>query len=147
MVWETVYVTTAGPNGILARFISPGGVLGPVRLPGASTQLVSAPVFDKTARLGKAVTIGTAASTVTLTNIADGPALAANGAGDAVVVWNSAHQQHPGRHAGHADILRELIDGSAGLRPGSTNLPSTDLAWWEDYRSRLEQVAHSAGRA
>lgn len=51
------------------------------------------------------------------------------------------------RHAGHADIVRELIDGSAGLRPGSSNLPSTDPAWWEDYRSRLEQVAHSAGRA
>jgi Protein of unknown function (DUF664) len=50
------------------------------------------------------------------------------------------------RHAGHADIVRELIDGSAGLRPDSTNLPSDDQAWWDDYRARLEQVARTAGR-
>jgi hypothetical protein len=51
------------------------------------------------------------------------------------------------RHAGHADIVRELIDGSAGLRPDSSNLPSTDPAWWADYRARLEQIASSAGPA
>lgn len=28
-----------------------------------------------------------------------------------------------GRHAGHADIVRELLDGQAGLRDGNTNLP------------------------
>jgi uncharacterized damage-inducible protein DinB len=49
------------------------------------------------------------------------------------------------RHAGHADIVRELIDGFAGLRPGSSNLPSDDRAWWQDYRARLEQVANAAG--
>lgn len=27
------------------------------------------------------------------------------------------------RHAGQADIVRELIDGAAGLQPGNTNLP------------------------
>jgi hypothetical protein len=32
------------------------------------------------------------------------------------------------RHAGHADIMRELIDGSAGLLPDSSNLPS-DIDW------------------
>jgi hypothetical protein len=51
------------------------------------------------------------------------------------------------RHAGHADIVRELIDGSAGLRPDSSNLPSTDPAWWEDYRARLQQAASSVGGA
>jgi hypothetical protein len=51
------------------------------------------------------------------------------------------------RHAGHADIVRELIDGSAGLRPDASNLPSTDPAWWADYRARLEQIASSAGTA
>jgi hypothetical protein len=51
------------------------------------------------------------------------------------------------RHAGHADIVRELIDGSAGLRPDSSNLPSDDQAWWDDYRARLEQVARTAGRS
>jgi len=45
------------------------------------------------------------------------------------------------RHAGHADIVRELIDGAAGLREGNDNLPPGDQEWWESYRSRLEQVA------
>jgi uncharacterized protein DUF664 len=35
------------------------------------------------------------------------------------------------RHAGHADIVRELIDGAAGLRPGHDNLPpGVDARWW-----------------
>jgi hypothetical protein len=38
------------------------------------------------------------------------------------------------RHAGHADIVRELIDGAAGLRPDNDNLPPGDQAWWESYR-------------
>lgn len=49
------------------------------------------------------------------------------------------------RHAGHADIVRELIDGSAGLRSSASSLPTTDPAWWQDYRAHLERVAHSAG--
>jgi uncharacterized damage-inducible protein DinB len=48
------------------------------------------------------------------------------------------------RHAGHADIVRELIDGKAGLRQGSENMPPGDAEWWESYRSRLEQVAREA---
>ncbi|MFD3444066.1 DinB family protein [Microbacteriaceae bacterium 4G12] len=48
------------------------------------------------------------------------------------------------RHAGHADIVRELIDGAAGLREGVSNLPETDTAWWNDYRERLERTARSA---
>jgi uncharacterized damage-inducible protein DinB len=47
------------------------------------------------------------------------------------------------RHAGHADIVRELVDGAAGMRKGNENLPSADQAWWEAYRSRLEGVADS----
>ncbi|HET9609492.1 MAG TPA: DinB family protein [Acidimicrobiales bacterium] len=49
------------------------------------------------------------------------------------------------RHAGHADIVRELIDGSAGLRAGSTNLPAGDDTWWEDHRDRVERAARQAG--
>jgi uncharacterized damage-inducible protein DinB len=49
------------------------------------------------------------------------------------------------RHAGHADIVRELIDGAAGLRAGGSNLPSGDGDWWTDYREHLEQVARQAG--
>ena len=45
------------------------------------------------------------------------------------------------RHAGHADIVRELIDGAAGLRDDNDNMPPGDPAWWESYRSRLERVA------
>lgn len=48
------------------------------------------------------------------------------------------------RHAGQADLVRELIDGSAGLRAGSTNLPDGDAQWWKDYRDRLEQVARAS---
>jgi uncharacterized damage-inducible protein DinB len=45
------------------------------------------------------------------------------------------------RHAGHADIVRELIDGSVGLRQDDDNIPSLDPSWWAGYRERLEQVA------
>ncbi|MBO0701598.1 MAG: DinB family protein [Candidatus Dormibacteraeota bacterium] len=50
------------------------------------------------------------------------------------------------RHAGHADIARELIDGAVGLRAGAGNLPPGDRAWWEGYRARLEEAARQAGR-
>jgi hypothetical protein len=49
------------------------------------------------------------------------------------------------RHAGHADIVRELIDGTVGLRVDNDNMAPGDEAWWADYRNRLEQVARAAG--
>ena len=49
------------------------------------------------------------------------------------------------RHAGQADIVRELIDGAAGLRADNDNLAPGDAAWWESYRDRLERVAREAG--
>ncbi|MGW3664652.1 DinB family protein [Streptomyces sp. NPDC005141] len=49
------------------------------------------------------------------------------------------------RHAGHADVLRELMDGSVGWLKGKENVPPGDEEWWEDYRSRLERVAREAG--
>ncbi|MCC8482512.1 DinB family protein [Streptomyces globisporus] len=48
------------------------------------------------------------------------------------------------RHAGHADIVRELVDGAVGLRSGNENMPSGDRAWWEGYRQRLERAARDA---
>jgi uncharacterized damage-inducible protein DinB len=45
------------------------------------------------------------------------------------------------RHAGQADIVRELVDGAAGWRRGSSNLPSDDPSWWSAYRDRLTEVA------
>ena len=49
------------------------------------------------------------------------------------------------RHAGHADIVRELIDGTVGFRPDNDNMAPGDTAWWEGYRSRLERIAQQAG--
>lgn len=49
-----------------------------------------------------------------------------------------------GRHAGHADVVRELIDGAAGLLEGNDNLAPGDRLWWQDYRSRLQDVAQAA---
>ena len=51
------------------------------------------------------------------------------------------------RHAGHADIVRELIDGAAGLREDNDNLAPGDQAWWASYRDRLEQAAQEAQEA
>ncbi|MER7129034.1 DinB family protein [Streptosporangium saharense] len=51
------------------------------------------------------------------------------------------------RHAGHADIVRELIDGAAGLRAERDNMVPGDRAWWAGYRDRLERVAREAGQA
>ena len=48
------------------------------------------------------------------------------------------------RHAGHADIVRELIDGEAGFLPNSDNLPPGDQAWWQEYWDRLEAAALEA---
>lgn len=48
------------------------------------------------------------------------------------------------RHTGQADIVRELIDGQAGLSVGNTNLPDGDTQWWTGYRARVEQVARAA---
>jgi hypothetical protein len=50
------------------------------------------------------------------------------------------------RHAGHADIVRELIDGSAGFRSTNDNLGLQDRDQWRKYRDRLQQVAEAAGK-
>jgi len=49
------------------------------------------------------------------------------------------------RHAGHADIVRELIDGAVGHRAAVDNMARGDAAWWEEYRARLEATARRAG--
>lgn len=220
VVWQTITATSTGPNGILARFISPGSALGPVRSLGASTQLVSAPVFDKTGTatvaytaikvyavrftakgvgksavmlspaagtsygkpqladdsngdtfvlaplnvttkasqnehlvvrkwskagaLGKAITVGTAASTVTVTNVADGPALAADGAGDAVIVWNSALSSTQaavyGRRLSHMGSLGPAVRLGTGYLPHIAIAPAgIGLITWQStpYQSGL----------
>lgn len=50
------------------------------------------------------------------------------------------------RHAGHADIIRELTDGAVGTTKDNSSLPPGDQAWWEDHRQQLERVAREADR-
>ena len=47
------------------------------------------------------------------------------------------------RHAGHADILRELIDGASGQYAGDPNVPGRTAEEWAAYRARLEAAAQS----
>jgi Protein of unknown function (DUF664) len=48
------------------------------------------------------------------------------------------------RHAGHADIVRELIDGAAGDNDG--NVPEQTAQEWATYRLRLEEAATEAAQ-
>jgi uncharacterized damage-inducible protein DinB len=47
-------------------------------------------------------------------------------------------------HLGHADILRELIDGTAGQRPGDPSLRRRTAAEWAEHRDRIEAAARAA---
>jgi uncharacterized damage-inducible protein DinB len=48
------------------------------------------------------------------------------------------------RHAGHADIVRELIDGAAGFLDGTSLLAHGSPAEQQHHRARLEQIAREA---
>ena len=50
------------------------------------------------------------------------------------------------RHAGHADILRELVDGRSGMRAEALNLPDLDEAAWAAHVDLLERTARDADR-
>ena len=45
------------------------------------------------------------------------------------------------RHGGHADILRELIDGAAGNGPQDQSLTPQSAARWAAHRARIEDAA------
>jgi hypothetical protein len=75
------------------------------------------------------------------------------------VPWWPAERRHPTlarvlvhltaethRHAGHADIVRELVDGAAGMLPGVSNLSSEDPAAWAAHRARVQAAAEAATR-
>jgi hypothetical protein len=51
------------------------------------------------------------------------------------------------RHAGHADIVRELIDSTAGWTRAQSNLPPSDQADWQAHRDRVERAAQQAAQA
>ena len=48
------------------------------------------------------------------------------------------------RHAGHADIVRELIDGTVGWTPRQSNLPAGDDPSWSAHHDRVERAAQQA---
>lgn len=48
------------------------------------------------------------------------------------------------RHAGHSDLVRELIDGSIGYAADDSNTPEHDSEWWRAYRERVEREAGQA---
>lgn len=45
------------------------------------------------------------------------------------------------RHAGHADLAREFVDGSIGYKEEDSNVPEHDSEWWKEYRDRVEREA------
>ena len=52
------------------------------------------------------------------------------------------------RHAGHADILREQLDGAVGAYADNPPLHGQDRAFWQDRCAMIEQAAaKAAGRA
>jgi uncharacterized damage-inducible protein DinB len=48
------------------------------------------------------------------------------------------------RHAGHADIVRELVDGAAGLRDGDDNLARSGEEAWRTHSDRVDDAARQA---
>ena len=49
------------------------------------------------------------------------------------------------RHAGHADILREGLDGALGVDPDSAPPPGLD-EFWRTRRETIERTAQAAAR-
>lgn len=47
------------------------------------------------------------------------------------------------RHAGHADILREQLDGRTGFGADDDHLRSGDQTFWDDRCAQIEQAAKS----
>jgi Protein of unknown function (DUF664) len=48
------------------------------------------------------------------------------------------------RHAGHADILREQLDGAIGTAVGRQNLQQRDADFWANHRAKIEHAAKKA---
>ena len=45
------------------------------------------------------------------------------------------------RHAGQMDILREQLDGAAGMTATAPNLPGESAEWWRNQHARLSALA------
>jgi hypothetical protein len=51
------------------------------------------------------------------------------------------------RHAGHADILREQLDGAVGTHAESEALHGRDTTFWKNHCAKLERAAKAADRS
>jgi hypothetical protein len=51
------------------------------------------------------------------------------------------------RHAGHADILREQLDGAIGTGAGRSNLHERDADFWANHRAKIEHAAKKADQS
>jgi len=51
------------------------------------------------------------------------------------------------RHAGHADIVREQLDGAVGTAAGSTGLHARDRTFWENHHASVERAPQAADPA
>jgi hypothetical protein len=51
------------------------------------------------------------------------------------------------RHAGHADILREGLDGAVGVDADSAPLHGCDREFWAARHALIERVAQAATRS
>ena len=48
------------------------------------------------------------------------------------------------RHAGHADILREQLDGATGVAAHNNDQPQPESAFWRDHCANVEHAAKAA---
>jgi hypothetical protein len=48
------------------------------------------------------------------------------------------------RHAGHADILREQLDGTTGTAAGNSDPQEHDTAYRDERRAKIERAAQAA---
>jgi len=75
------------------------------------------------------------------------------------VPWWPEHRRHPtlatvlihmtietARHAGHIDIIRELIDGAAGRFVGDASVPSDSELDWSVYNAKVDAAAQQAAK-
>ena len=78
----------------------------------------------------------------------------------ALVPWWPEERRHPtlhtllvhliaetARHAGHADLIREGLDGEIGMNASNSNLPELTAEQWAQHVERLRQIAEKAGEA
>jgi uncharacterized damage-inducible protein DinB len=51
------------------------------------------------------------------------------------------------RHAGHADILREQLDGATGVDAETMARQESDTGFWENRRAEIERIAKASNPA